>query len=140
MRTENGFTGKYGFLSNFAPHGFTSTTKKYWPTAEHYYQAAKTANLEWIDKIQSADTPGQAKRLGKKAPLRTDWPEIKLKVMKRALTYKFETGYVRQALIDTGDRELVEVNYWGDTFWGECDGVGENNLGKLLMELRTKIS
>ena len=32
--------------------------------------------------------------------------------------------------------EIVEENTWGDTFWGVCKGVGENHLGKLLMEIR----
>lgn len=36
----------------------------------------------------------------------------------------------------TGDAELIEGNYWGDVFWGTCDGVGENWLGRLLMAQR----
>lgn len=36
----------------------------------------------------------------------------------------------------TGDAELIEGNNWGDTFWGVCNGRGENMLGKLLMEIR----
>ena len=39
-------------------------------------------------------------------------------------------------LINTGDAILIEGNTWGDTYWGVCDGVGENRLGKLLMEVR----
>jgi hypothetical protein len=31
---------------------------------------------------------------------------------------------------------LIEGNTWGDTFWGVCNGVGENNLGKTLMNVR----
>jgi predicted NAD-dependent protein-ADP-ribosyltransferase YbiA (DUF1768 family) len=39
-------------------------------------------------------------------------------------------------LIDTGNEELCEFNTWGDTFYGVCNGVGKNILGKLLMEIR----
>lgn len=38
----------------------------------------------------------------------------------------------------TGDAELIEGNHWGDTFWGVCNGVGQNNLGKLLMAIRSE--
>ena len=47
-----------------------------------------------------------------------------------------------QKLLETGSKHLEEVNYWGDTFWGvhkndsSEPGVGENNLGRLLMEIR----
>lgn len=44
---------------------------------------------------------------------------------------------LREALINTGSEELVEGNYWGDTFWGQSPvGTGQNNLGKILMEIR----
>ena len=38
-----------------------------------------------------------------------------------------------------GDQELVEGNEWGDVFWGVCKGVGDNHLGKLLMEFRERV-
>jgi predicted NAD-dependent protein-ADP-ribosyltransferase YbiA (DUF1768 family) len=37
---------------------------------------------------------------------------------------------------------MEETNWWGDKFWGvhrtslSEQGVGENNLGKLLMDIR----
>lgn len=39
----------------------------------------------------------------------------------------------------TGNAELIEGNTWNDTFWGVCNGEGENNLGKLLMKVRTNL-
>lgn len=39
----------------------------------------------------------------------------------------------------TDDAELVEGNTWGDRYWGVVDGVGENRLGKLLMERRAEL-
>jgi predicted NAD-dependent protein-ADP-ribosyltransferase YbiA (DUF1768 family) len=32
--------------------------------------------------------------------------------------------------------EIVEDNYWGDTYWGVFKGQGTNVLGKLLMKIR----
>ena len=43
---------------------------------------------------------------------------------------------LRTKLADTEDEELIEGNTWNDTYWGVCRGVGENHLGKLLMEVR----
>jgi predicted NAD-dependent protein-ADP-ribosyltransferase YbiA (DUF1768 family) len=42
-------------------------------------------------------------------------------------------------LIDTGDQELIEGNWWGDVIWGVCNGKGENHLGKILMEVRKEL-
>jgi predicted NAD-dependent protein-ADP-ribosyltransferase YbiA (DUF1768 family) len=52
---------------------------------------------------------------------------------------KFSHPELRQKLLDTGSCTLVEGNTWGDTFWGVCDGVGENHLGKLLMTIRADL-
>jgi len=46
---------------------------------------------------------------------------------------------------DLGDKLLAteglieEKNSWGDTFWGTCEGVGQNHLGRLLMKTREKL-
>ena len=42
-------------------------------------------------------------------------------------------------LLGTGDTYLEEGNTWNDTFWGVCNGVGENNLGRILMEVREEL-
>lgn len=40
----------------------------------------------------------------------------------------------------TGERKLVEVNNWGDTYWGQNERLqGKNMLGRLLMDLRQNI-
>lgn len=35
--------------------------------------------------------------------------------------------------------EIVEENTWGDTYWGVCNGVGKNHLGKILMKVRDEV-
>ena len=54
------------------------------------------------------------------------------------LRAKFRSPLLRGWLRETGAEELVEGNYWGDTFWGVCRGEGENKLGKLLMQVRSE--
>ena len=43
---------------------------------------------------------------------------------------------LREMLLETGDKYIEETNYWKDTYWGVCDGIGENNLGKIIMATR----
>jgi hypothetical protein len=61
---------------------------------------------------------------------------VKLDVMLGLLRRKFTQLDLRRQLLATGDAELIEDNDWGDHFWGVCMGVGENHLGKLLMQVR----
>lgn len=51
---------------------------------------------------------------------------------------KFNHRYpeLRTKLLSTGDLEIIEGNHWGDTFWGVCNGTGENHLGRILMQVR----
>lgn len=66
---------------------------------------------------------------------------MKLQLMERLLLKKFDNNHPQpqQMLLSTGDEELIEGNYWKDTYWGVCNGVGENHLGKLLMKIREKL-
>ena len=69
--------------------------------------------------------------------VRPDWEDIKLEVMGDLLWQKFVLNReLRDRLIATGDRELVEGNAFSDFYWGVCKGRGHNHLGRLLMELR----
>ena len=81
-------------------------------------------------------TPGDAKRLGSRAKLRPDWEEVKVQIMHNLVLQKFQQYNLRKLLLDTGDQYIQEGNNWGDRFWGVCNGVGENHLGKILMSVR----
>lgn len=131
------FSGENRFLSNFWPAEVTLDGMTF-PSVENAYQAAKTNVLimreDFINLI-----PGQAKRKGQNLPLRNDWESVKVSVMRNLLEQKFEHEELRKLLLNTGEQQLVEGNTWGDIFWGVCDNVGDNNLGKLLMEIREQI-
>lgn len=132
------FKGPYRFLSNFYRYrvGFEGY---FYPTVEHAYQAAKTLSLTDRFAICNTDTPGEAKKLGRSVPLREGWDSMKLKVMLELLRNKFMYSPLKDALLATGTELLVEVNTWGDTYWGVCNNVGSNNLGKLLMKVRYEL-
>lgn len=136
------FDGTNRFLSNFFPVHFIWAGIQ-WKTAEHAYQAAKATGSdkdEWIDKIIRCKTPGEAKRLGKKVPLRPKWDEIKIEMMRRIVRQKFvQNPSLLRKLISTGNTTLQEGNNWEDNFWGMCppeNKKGLNWLGKILMEIR----
>lgn len=140
------FDGEHAFLSNFFEGPLPVVLKgREFRTAEHAYQACKTADPEQQAAIQAAATPGQAKRLGSTATLRPGWEETKVRVMVAIIQAKFApTTELSHRLMATGSQQLIEGNTWGDTFWG-CvlepgpkDGtwVGRNELGRILMEQR----
>jgi N-glycosidase YbiA len=143
------FDGEYRFLSNFWPAPVTAmwgeggtTERVLVPTVEHAYQAMKCMNRSEFDAICAAPTPGIAKRLGRKVTLRPLWAneEFRLATMHGLLNEKFAYGSdLAEKLLATGDVELVEGNWWGDTYWGVCRGVGKNALGRLLMEVRKRL-
>jgi hypothetical protein len=84
-------------------------------------------------------TPGKAKKLGRTVSLRSDWEDVKLDVMRKLIRQKFENPFLRPLLMLTGDAILEEHNYWHDTIWGIYAGIGENWLGRILMEERARI-
>jgi len=129
------FNGEYVFLSNFYSSPIIVDRIKY-PTVEHAFQAAKTLNWQEKQLIAYARAPGQAKRMGCKLSLRSDWEEIKIDVMLELVRLKFADSNLRTKFLATGDAELIERNTWGDKFWGVCQGEGQNQLGKILMKVR----
>lgn len=134
----NDFSGKHSFLSNFYSSPIQEGILTY-PTVEHYYQSKKATNMEDKLMVAKAVTPAEAKHMGRQIKMREDWEDIKIGVMERGLRMKFAIPELRDLLLATGDEELVEGNWWNDTCWGVCRGVGENNLGKLLMKIRAEL-
>jgi len=86
-------------------------------------------------------------------PLREGWNDVKLDIMRDLVRQKFENNpEFAKVLLATGDQELIEhTTGWGDKVYGMVDPmvamasardadpsrlVGENHLGRLLMEQR----
>ena len=138
MTPITNFRGEYAFLSNFYRSQF-SLGIFLMSSAEHAFQSFKTEDAEWATRIRQAGSPAQAKRLGRQCPLDPAWNNIKVGVMRRILEAKFREPTLRGKLLATEDRELIEGNTWGDTYWGVSGGVGRNLLGQLLMQERETI-
>ena len=136
--TIDRFRGEHAFLSNFHRAPFRWQGRE-WPHAESAYQAAKTRDERARERIRTARSPAEAKRLGRRADLRCDWERVKAHVMHSILVAKFAVPELRDALLATGDAELVEGNTWGDVYWGRVDGRGRNQLGRTLMRIRDDI-
>ncbi len=137
------FQGHYRFLSNFWPCTIVWEGLVY-PSLEHAYAASKTDDPEAKEMIRSCPTPGEAKEyLGNHdIQVSITWTiPKKLLVMESLLVIKFggKEPLLTKALMETGDAELIEGNTWDDTFWGVCNHIGDNHLGRLLMKLRTEL-
>lgn len=143
------FSGVFSFLSNFHASPLQTFVPGWeglvtFPTAEHAFQAMKTrpGDRMSVERVLSSPTASGAKHVGRSLPLREDWEQIKMDAMCSAVKAKFEQNDdLRVRLLATREAVLVEGNDWGDTFWGvdEKTGVGQNWLGRILMEVRTTL-
>jgi len=135
------FNGSYYWLSNFSPYSVQYDSFMF-PTVEHGFQAMKATDATAALAIINARTPREAKRLGRQVLLRPDWEDAKIDVMRLLVRLKFEQhSDIATKLLATGNRKLVEGNYWHDTFWGQCvcsqhHNSGQNHLGLILMYTR----
>jgi len=137
-----GFFGAFRFMSNFYPlQSGVSFEEIVYPSVEHAYQAAKYPFNERRQFVEI--TAGHAKKLGKLAPKfnAKRWAKKKYDIMYALNWQKFINNYnLQEKLVMTDGCHLEERNSWGDTDWGTNEqGVGENNLGKILMRVREKI-
>ena len=129
-------------FSNFEPVDGLELGTPY-PTAEHLFQALKTDDLAWRERVRTARTPVMAKRLGRQVPLREYWDDVKLTVMMTVLRRKFRLEPFKSRLL-AWEGPIVECTTWHDQYWGVCvcprhGGRGENHLGRLLEELRAEL-
>eukprot|EP01024_Parvocaulis_polyphysoides_P039664 TRINITY_DN3587_c0_g2_i4.p1 TRINITY_DN3587_c0_g2~~TRINITY_DN3587_c0_g2_i4.p1 ORF type:complete len:713 (-),score=118.63 TRINITY_DN3587_c0_g2_i4:238-2376(-) len=148
---------KWGAFSNFSPHPVkieksvvsTQYDLNIYKTSEHYYQSKKFSgnqsqeSQQIAQQIISSDTPEQAAIFGRKMfkerqdLITPDFLNLRIQIMRESLMSKFtQHKNLKKLLLSTGDCDLVESSPQ-DYFWGcGIDGQGENNLGKLLMEIR----
>jgi predicted NAD-dependent protein-ADP-ribosyltransferase YbiA (DUF1768 family) len=131
-----------------------------YPTSEHLYQALKYKNetddeKEWRRKIRTANTPTIAKYLGHQSLyIHYSWQQnyanivrefkdkvryagdfecidFKASIMRTALLAKFRVPELRELLLATHPKKLVECS--NDKVWGSA---GLSLLGTVLMEVR----
>jgi ribA/ribD-fused uncharacterized protein len=140
----------YGGLSNMASGYLLHINGVRILTTEALYQACRFPHMPEVQReIIEQRSPMTAKMKSKpyRKDSRQDWDEIRHKVMRWCLRVKLAQNYEKfgQLLLSTGDQPIVELSrkddYWGAKLVGVTGNrlVGENVLGRLLMELREKL-
>jgi ribA/ribD-fused uncharacterized protein len=135
-------------LSNFAAFSLVWKGERF-ETSEAAYHWEKFAHRNGQNHecdtcyvIRRADSAHAAFKIAEanKHTRRPDWDAVKVGIMRDILRAKVQQhGYVRQKLMQTGDRELIEHS-WRDDFWGwGPNRDGQNMLGKLWMEIRAEL-
>lgn len=134
------FSGALAFLSNMYPCTITIDVLGQpftFTSAEAAFQAGKCLDLTDVRLFTNVANGAAAKKLGRRIRLRKDWDTYRLAWMEQVLICKFnQNPILLQKLLDTYPTPLAETNTWGDTFWGVCNGQGENHLGQILMKIR----
>lgn len=128
-------------LSSYSKLGFELDGSE-WLSVEHYYQGMKIEEGELRESVRSTNHPEKAKKLidANRGLVRKDWSRVREVVMTRAVYIKCRTHQaVAEALLATGDQQIVESSQY-DYYWG-CgrDGRGHNAFGKVLMAVRDKL-
>lgn len=135
-----GFRDDYFFLSNFY-NCEIEYNGLIFQNSESAFQSAKFTNL--AHRMRFCNISGSyAKKLGRNRniPIRDDWDRVRCDIMYNILLTKFTScDDLKNKLIDTHDKHIEESNNWNDRFWGTCGGIGNNNLGKILMQIRNDL-
>lgn len=139
MDYENGIYGfkdEYRWLSNFTA---LETPVEYcgikFYTTEQLYQACKCKRHEQFVLFDGL-TAAESKKFGRQVEMRSNWDSIRLPVMFQIQMIKYKQPRFNALLRETGDRYIEEKNQHKDQFFGVYNGIGENHLGKIIMDIR----
>lgn len=125
-----------------------------YPSVEHAFHAQKIEvghlkeeEYKLIFSTMNDFKPNEAKRFGSRKyfednnfKLRKDWDKIKLKLMKDIIKeYYLSNPIMIDKLVETGKSQLIHKGFRIDNYWGMNKNGGENNHGKILMELRREL-
>lgn len=147
------FQGKDDVLSNFYPceincHGILAKSSEH---AYQYVKAIRRGELDVAKNVKDAPTAYLAKQAGNKLPYCKNWNNQKVDVMKDIVKEKSkQVPEFNDVLMETKSSTLVEA-VAGEMFW--ASGLnkqntlftkknywfGENNMGRILMDLRTEL-
>lgn len=122
------------FLSNYYPCSVEYEGLVY-DSSEAAFQAQKVIDQNEKKKFCNI-TPNESKRLGRRVHLRKDWESVKDQIMYEVVKAKFSQNEDFKALLLQVKEPIVEDNTWNDTYWGVCNGVGKNKLGKILEKIK----
>ncbi|WP_163830675.1 NADAR family protein [Spartinivicinus ruber] len=127
-----------------------------YPTAEHYMMAEKARlfnDHETLQKILAAESPGEAKKLGRNVTGFDEniWINKRFSIVVKSNIAKFnQNPNLKEFLLNTGNRVLVEASpvdkIWGIGLPADYQYIenpymwkGLNLLGFALMEVRNQL-
>ncbi|MEK7150551.1 MAG: NADAR family protein [Patescibacteria group bacterium] len=135
------YGGGFNCFSNLSSYAVEIDSLVF-PTSEHAYQYAKFSDPMIKEKILNARSGYDAKMIAKENnnAVTPNWHQINLDVMERILRKKLEQHpHIRKKLLETGSREIIETSN-DDDFWGwGPNKTGQNNHGKIWMQLRREL-
>ena len=135
----NRFKGEYDFLSNRFPCRVLWEGLEF-RSAEAAFQASKCQD-EKERKVYAGCSTDKAILKGKDQIPYPGWAEAQLGIMESILLAKYEQNpFLMQKLVDTGSCVLLNGNNKQETFWGIdlYSWIGENHLGRIIMNIRDK--
>ena len=149
------FWGKEDVYSNFYYSPFKHQNQLFkWSEQAVMYRKAKLFGADKIaQQILRAQTQNECKQLGRSRQIPFDekvWFENRERIYFEVLLDKFSNPKLKQTIIATGDKTLVEASPY-DKIWGigiDCNHPdatqpdkwkGLNLLGKVLMKVRQEL-
>lgn len=133
-----GFFGEFGFLSLQFPVTIQLNGLEF-PSALNAFHASKCPDPYHVRLFCDCD-PLVANEKSKGLPVFRDWKQKRDKVIEQILVQKFKDESLKDLLLETNFKKLVNANHWGDLYWGvDQNGNGENKLGKILEQIRADI-
>ena len=133
------------FMSNYEQLQFPIIDEdrfEYW-NSEGYYMSLRTddfAERQYISELSLKG--GQSSRNARNVFELVQDEKKRVVFMHKAVRAKFAANtYLAKKLTQTGDKEIIEKNYWNDYFFGVNDKTlkGANVLGKILMLVRNEL-
>lgn len=139
--------------------GYVMYDNAEYPNVISAFQAAKTFDMDKRAEIRLSGWFGEIVEIGHSLELRSDWMDVRVGIMYDLLKQKFSDPYYKKLLLETGDADIVYSHEMDDMlydfdhessfalydkctnegFWGVDDGIGKNNLGKLIMRIRSEL-
>ena len=147
---------EWGSLGNMSKHPIKGDVKGeaiIWPRSEHLFQALRLSCAKTREEIRAISNPMAAKMHAKKF-IREHPDKVVVQPMSKRDLFNMRLVLgiklkqhedVRELLILTGDREIIEDAtkrqrdsglFWGAALQEDGTWKGENWLGRLWMELR----
>lgn len=143
---------EYGFFSQWYPKPFKVDGELYY-TAEHWMMASKAAffgDSATRALIMKEPSPEKVRDLGRQIkPFDSKkWAKHSYEIVLRGNQVKFADPELKQRMLDTGNRLLVEASPH-DKLWGigydsdhavkNYDSWGQNLMGKVMMQIRDEL-